>query len=320
MNGQLSQHVEYIPFGEVLFEEHSSSFSMPYLFNGKELDRETNLTYYGARYLDMKTSLWLNVDPLAEKFPGWSPYSFCNNNPLFFTDPDGRAVVPFDDIFSRSGRFLRSEGAGRAVKIEIGNKLYSPSQLANTAGSQYAIRKIGAHYARQAGVDGNARIGSKSDSEPSSKVPATTSGATININPNGGFSKALDNIDNFKSVLQHENFHKRDNDNPNFVYSNSAHVDVYTNQMSDKTFSSTTDDFKISMGGSIGNYILNLDRDSSTGQNDILSKIEKFNGTNVGGLQLVPQIMGNNYPKGTLELELQYKGQNYPIKYEKQDR
>ncbi|ELV7526263.1 RHS repeat-associated core domain-containing protein [Flavobacterium psychrophilum] len=74
-----------------MFEEHSSSFKSPYLFNGKELDRETNLSFYGARYLDMKTSLWLNVDPLAEKMPSWSSYSFCFNNPMKFVDPDGRA-------------------------------------------------------------------------------------------------------------------------------------------------------------------------------------------------------------------------------------
>ncbi|MET2997108.1 RHS repeat-associated core domain-containing protein, partial [Flavobacterium columnare] len=61
------------------------------LFNGKELDRETNLTYYGARYLDMKTSLWLNIDPLAEKFPSWSPYCFVMNNPLRLIDPTGMA-------------------------------------------------------------------------------------------------------------------------------------------------------------------------------------------------------------------------------------
>ncbi|HFG0578615.1 TPA: RHS repeat-associated core domain-containing protein, partial [Flavobacterium psychrophilum] len=77
-------------FGEVLFEEHSSSFKSPYLFNGKELDRETNLTNFGARYLDMKTSLWLNVDPLAEKAPGWSPYRYGFNNPTRYTDPDGQ--------------------------------------------------------------------------------------------------------------------------------------------------------------------------------------------------------------------------------------
>ena len=39
----------------------------------------------------MKTSLWLNVDPLAEKFIWSSPYVYCYNNPLKFTDPDGRS-------------------------------------------------------------------------------------------------------------------------------------------------------------------------------------------------------------------------------------
>ena len=38
---------------------------------------------------------WLSVDPLAEKFPSWSPYSFCYNNPLRFIDPDGKES---DDI------------------------------------------------------------------------------------------------------------------------------------------------------------------------------------------------------------------------------
>ncbi|OXB11850.1 RHS repeat domain-containing protein, partial [Flavobacterium reichenbachii] len=92
-NGSVSQHVEYIAFGEVLFEEHSSSFSSPYLFNGKELDRETNLSYYGARYLDMKTSLWLNVDPLAEKYINMSSYAYCFNNPINSVDPDGKRVL-----------------------------------------------------------------------------------------------------------------------------------------------------------------------------------------------------------------------------------
>ena len=92
-NGSISQHVEYIAFGEVLFEEHSSSFSSPYLFNGKELDRETNLSYYGARYLDMRTSLWLTVDPKMEKYPNYSSYNFCLNNPLKYTDPDGKDII-----------------------------------------------------------------------------------------------------------------------------------------------------------------------------------------------------------------------------------
>ncbi|MCB6232150.1 RHS repeat-associated core domain-containing protein, partial [Flavobacterium psychrophilum] len=109
LNGQISQHVEYIAFGEVLFEEHSSSFKSPYLFNGKELDRETNLSYYGARYLDMKTSLWLSVDPLAEKFPRWSPYSYAFDNPMRYTDPTGMAPV---DIIILSYGKNENSGSG----------------------------------------------------------------------------------------------------------------------------------------------------------------------------------------------------------------
>jgi RHS repeat-associated protein len=94
-NGSISQHVEYIAFGEVLFEEHSSSFSSPYLFNGKELDSETNLSYYGARYLDMKTSLWLTVDPKMEKYPDMGSYVFVANNPINAIDPNGEDIVFF---------------------------------------------------------------------------------------------------------------------------------------------------------------------------------------------------------------------------------
>ena len=45
-----SQHVEYVPFGEVFIEELSSSAKLntPFLFNGKELDEETGQYYYGA--------------------------------------------------------------------------------------------------------------------------------------------------------------------------------------------------------------------------------------------------------------------------------
>jgi RHS repeat-associated protein len=91
-NGSISQHVEYIAFGEVLFEEHSSSFKSPYLFNGKELDRETNLSYYGARYLDMKTSLWLSVDPLTAKFPSSGSYNYALQNPINLVDPTGMSA------------------------------------------------------------------------------------------------------------------------------------------------------------------------------------------------------------------------------------
>ncbi|MFZ1749146.1 MAG: hypothetical protein WAU01_03100, partial [Saprospiraceae bacterium] len=37
---------------------------------------------------------WASVDPLAHKAPGWSPYRFGFNNPIYFVDPDGQYELP----------------------------------------------------------------------------------------------------------------------------------------------------------------------------------------------------------------------------------
>ena len=54
----ITQFDAYLPYGELLVDEHSSSEDIPYKFNGKELDQETGLYYYGARYMNPVTSLW----------------------------------------------------------------------------------------------------------------------------------------------------------------------------------------------------------------------------------------------------------------------
>ncbi|MEQ8681341.1 MAG: SpvB/TcaC N-terminal domain-containing protein [Cyclobacteriaceae bacterium] len=89
ITGEVYQHLEYFAFGETFVEEHSNTHRTPYLFNGKELDDETGLYYFGARYYQPEISIWLTVDPLAEAMPGLTPYRAFNNNPVYFTDPTG---------------------------------------------------------------------------------------------------------------------------------------------------------------------------------------------------------------------------------------
>ena len=93
-DGNITQYDAYLPYGELLVDEHSSSEDLPYKFNGKELDEETGLYYYGARYMQPVASIWYGVDPLAEKYPNVGGYVYCTGNPIKLIDmlgeePDG---------------------------------------------------------------------------------------------------------------------------------------------------------------------------------------------------------------------------------------
>ena len=73
-------------------------------FAGKEHDEETGgsgwqaLDYFGARYLHSASGRFTSVDPLllieaAIKNPQtWNRYAYVANNPLRYTDPDGRCI------------------------------------------------------------------------------------------------------------------------------------------------------------------------------------------------------------------------------------
>ncbi len=45
--------------------------------------------YFGARYYDAELSIWHGVDPMADKYPGFTPYNYVYNNPIRFIDPTG---------------------------------------------------------------------------------------------------------------------------------------------------------------------------------------------------------------------------------------
>ena len=40
-----------------------------------------------------RSSIWYSVDPLAEKYPNYSPYVYCENNPIKYIDPDGKEKI-----------------------------------------------------------------------------------------------------------------------------------------------------------------------------------------------------------------------------------
>ena len=93
LDGEVVQHIEYVPFGEVFVEERNNIWNTPYLFNAKEFDEETGLYYYGARYYEPKLSQFLSVDRYSENYPNFSPYSYVGNNPIKYIDVNGDSIV-----------------------------------------------------------------------------------------------------------------------------------------------------------------------------------------------------------------------------------
>jgi RHS repeat-associated protein len=74
-------------------------------FTGKEFDEETGLYYFGARYYDARTSVWVSADPILGAYLGGKAgmggvynsfnlglYSYGHLNPVKFVDPDGKAA------------------------------------------------------------------------------------------------------------------------------------------------------------------------------------------------------------------------------------
>ena len=59
-------------------------------FTGKEKDAETGYSYFGARYYDSDLSgLFLSIDPMADRYMGFSPYHYCRWNPIKRIDIHG---------------------------------------------------------------------------------------------------------------------------------------------------------------------------------------------------------------------------------------
>lgn len=93
--GDAYQFFANLPFGETMIEQKNTEVNDDYenrwKFNGKELDTETGLYYYGARYYNPSTSIWLSVDAMADAMPSWNPYNYTMQNPINLIDPDGNA-------------------------------------------------------------------------------------------------------------------------------------------------------------------------------------------------------------------------------------
>jgi RHS repeat-associated protein len=199
VRGEEYERIEYTPYGEVWIERKGavSNLDIPYRFTGKERDSETGLYYYGARYLDSKTGRWLSTDPALGEYVPEAPvneearrrngnlpgmggvynlvnlhvYHYAGNNPVKYTDPDGR---------SPQAAVEAAQAAGPAAPVVLG------VGLVIAVGTDPEARR-GIANGLKAIWDGIGKLGSILMAA-SDKLKSTVAGSFSNTNPETGTS------------------------------------------------------------------------------------------------------------------------------------
>ena len=196
----ITQFDAYLPYGELLVDEHSSSEELPYKFNGKQFDDETGLYYYGARYMNPVASIWYGVDPLSEKYPYIGGVVYCEGNPVVQIDDFGLAPKkPKRKVNNNSNQFnplnaptYEIEGIIYRGRQMVGEKPLEPDYTIETLliGGLSSVRVGSIARSTFSGIKNLFSGGSEKVSKRGSLRP-TLSKKNQNINQNGSLGSSL---------------------------------------------------------------------------------------------------------------------------------
>ena len=149
-SGQIEQRIDYEPFG-VEHVNQVIAFNARHTFTGQRKDTETGLMYFGARYYDPMIGRFTQPDPailtpdvqMQANPQLLNPYSYAVNNPLRYTDPDGKR--PDEAVAGWAVGFV--EGVGN-TGIWLAQKISYPMQSVQDATSavQAAINEFASTF------------------------------------------------------------------------------------------------------------------------------------------------------------------------------
>ena len=115
-----------------------------YGFGGHEKDDEVagsgNYYGFGDYGLDVRLGRRWRVDPKAAKYPMWSPYVFCADNPIRYIDPDGQEFV--DPNGKRVAITYLKDGSLKFSKNATPDIIRAANALNLTSAGKTELRKI----------------------------------------------------------------------------------------------------------------------------------------------------------------------------------
>ncbi|RYU93031.1 DUF6443 domain-containing protein [Emticicia agri] len=143
-NGKLitTQTADFDMLGLELKTGQSGSNNFRFQQQERLFDFGLNWDLFKYRPSDSQIGRFIQIDPLTEKMPSYSPYSFAFNNPVRFIDPDGAAPV---DI-----TLLGANNSSVTIKTDLIDVKVDASSLGVNFGGNYTLE---GNDILQAGLD-----------------------------------------------------------------------------------------------------------------------------------------------------------------------
>ena len=94
---------------------------------GNTLSVSVSLGQYKKHY-NSDLSIWLSVDPMSDKYPSTSPYTYCANNPVKLVDPNGEEISDNLDWVKdlKTGRYVWMDNVTSPQNTPSGYKYIGP--------------------------------------------------------------------------------------------------------------------------------------------------------------------------------------------------
>jgi RHS repeat-associated protein len=89
-SGAMVNEYIYDSFGNIV--DQTGTVVNPYTYTARELDTESGLYYYRARYYDANTGRFISEDPIGFRGGDVNFFTYTGNNPVNFVDPDGESI------------------------------------------------------------------------------------------------------------------------------------------------------------------------------------------------------------------------------------
>ena len=192
-DGNVVERRDYLPYGSARAEvKGPAAPDTDQGFTGKELDEETGLQYYGARYYDPSIGRFVSVDPWEGDLKDpqtFNKFAYVRNNPVRYVDPTGEKVEEYQPYAPDNGSYY---ALGEPMGEYRGITLYSSAWKTGSGEHPYQCTSWAKTFAlSEYGVDmsgtGNGdAYGQQSEVSRAFNQNNPDNSNMYAVNPNGG--------------------------------------------------------------------------------------------------------------------------------------